>query len=91
MTSTPADQSGEVEARIRLGELFYHADGFTNSLDSLSEAPVWIATALNEAHSGDCTKEPWSCMRCHAEDMMAIANYVADRWPADLQHRRDKR
>ena len=28
---------------------------------------------LRSKHSGDCTEEPWTCMRCAAEHSMRIA------------------
>lgn len=68
-------------SRVRLAEILYHAEGFTDYLDSIDEAPVWVVDALTAEHSGDCTKQPWSCMTCHAQDYLKIAHYVAERWP----------
>ena len=72
-------------SETRLAELLYHAEGFSDMAvaGTLGEAPVWIERALTAEHSGDCTKQPWSCERCHAEEFTAIARYVAARWPQE--------
>jgi len=80
---TPADQ--EIEA-MALAELVYHADGFTDMAKrgDLPSPHPWIAEALTAEHSGDCQKQPWSCMRCHAEDAMDVARWVAPRFRAAI-------
>ncbi|MEG3086201.1 hypothetical protein [Sphingomonas sp. PB4P5] len=82
--ATPAPAVGDGEGRlIRMGELFYHADGFTEMAKrgDLSPPAPWIKEQLEAEHTGDCTKQPWSCMRCHAEDMMVVARYVDQHMP----------
>ena len=68
-------------AIVRLAELWYHADGFTEMAADgrLPDPAPWIEAALVEEHSGDCTKQCWSCMRCHAEDQMKVAEWVYPR------------
>jgi hypothetical protein len=34
------------------------------------------------AHSGDCTKQPWSCLRCHADEWLADSDAALDAWEA---------
>jgi hypothetical protein len=33
-----------------------------------------------EPHSGDCTKQPWSCLRCHAEEAFASVDASLNEW-----------
>jgi hypothetical protein len=63
---------------LRLAEHLYEVEGFwPKILDR--ETPVWIEAALAAEHTGDCTKQPWSCMRCHAEEQIGIAAEVVRR------------
>jgi len=94
MTSASRSK-GEDVARagiIRLAELWYHGEGFVSSIPTgLLAAPApWIEAALVEDHSGDCTKQPWSCMRCHAEEQMQIAEWVYPHLAATSQIRKDR-
>ena len=66
------------KAAQRLAELWYHADGFTDMAEAgtLPDPIPWIADALVAEHSGDCQKQSWPCMRCHAEEIMPVARWV---------------
>jgi hypothetical protein len=35
-----------------------------------------ILAAVKEEHSGDCKKQPWTCMRCVAEDCYRYADAI---------------
>jgi len=35
-----------------------------------------------EAHSGDCTKQPWTCMRCCADEAFADVDAALAEWNA---------
>lgn len=35
-----------------------------------------------EAHSGDCTKQPWTCMRCCADEAFADVDAALTEWKA---------
>lgn len=37
----------------------------------------WMPNRFSE-HSGDCTKQPWSCLRCQMEEMWKFADRVLD-------------
>ena len=69
------------DVAIRFAELWYHAEGFTEMVQrgDLPDPKPWIAEALTAEHSGDCQKQPWSCMRCHAEDILPVAQWVLPR------------
>lgn len=62
-------------SRARLAELLYEHEGFVDrSKDDGPpdrDVPEWIeAEIAADNHSGDCTGEPWSCVRCHADDAL---------------------
>lgn len=63
---------------FRLAELMYHAEGFLDQIapETLRPPKPWVAKTLIAEHSGDCTKQPWSCMRCHAEDYVKQARWI---------------
>lgn len=62
-------------SRVRLAELLYEHEGFVDREKDNGppdrDVPVWIESEIAaDNHSGDCTKQPWSCMRCHADDAL---------------------
>ncbi|MFK4871692.1 hypothetical protein [Novosphingobium sp. ZW T3_23] len=62
-------------SRVRLAELLYEHEGFVDRGQDNGppdrDVPIWIEAEISaNKHSGDCTKQPWSCMRCHADDAL---------------------
>jgi len=59
-------------SRTRLAELLYEHEGFVDVASGNHApdrtVPAWIEDELRrDTHSGDCTGQPHSCMRCHAD------------------------
>ena len=51
-------------------EILDQGDTLDTSIQKYAESNGWnlYKKALHEEHSGDCTKMPWTCIKCLAEE-----------------------
>ena len=40
----------------------------------------WVMEGLNENHTGDCTNDAISCLRCRADNLIEDAKYIIGHW-----------
>ncbi len=58
--------------RFGFAEILYEHEGFVDRSNGREpperDVPQWVEEEIHRnVHSGDCTKSPWPCMRCHAD------------------------
>jgi hypothetical protein len=86
-----ADRLGTAPTLPALGEeelaaLLLDADEFGNDEKARVLNEGWAARLLaagkDQPHSGDCTKQPWTCIRCQRETWLSAARRVLARLSA---------
>lgn len=70
MTDEHATHTRESDEVLRVAVAILNAEELPNIA---GWAPNGLRAAAAEAHSGDCTKQPWSCNACIAQKAIEVA------------------